>query len=79
MMNITFTPSQDAAIVAKWNAKAKEDSQLSAGQAHLVVGDSFDFDIEEQGFHQVEVGQFESKTGNPVTFIIEDHEVTIEE
>ena len=77
-MQITFTADQDAAIVAKWNNAAKMDRQLEAGQAHLVVGDNFDSDIESQGYHEVEVRGVESSTGNPAAFIIEDHEVTIE-
>ena len=78
-MHISFTSAQDAAIVNKWNSAAKSEKQIEVGQAHLVVGDNFDSDIASNGYHQVEVGQFDSDTGNPVTFIIEANEVTIED
>ena len=78
MISSAFTPEQDAAIVAKWNEHANESNQLSEGKAYLVVGDSVETDIEEAGYHSVEVGPFKSKTGNPVTFEIFEEDVTVE-
>lgn len=80
MTNITYTPAQAAAIVAKWNELANDANQLEADQAHLAISDeNFDADIISDGYATIEVGQFASKTGTPVTFIIEDTDLTIEE
>ena len=78
-MQITYTTPQAEAIVAKWNALAKESHQIEVSRAHLVInGDNFDSDIEGQGYSTIEVNGLASKTGNPATFIVEDTELTIE-
>ncbi len=76
-MIITYSTEQSAAIVAKWNEHANDENQLTADQAHLVFHDNSDADMTDQGYTQIEVGSFRSRTGNPATFIVEDSEVTL--
>lgn len=74
----TFTPEQDAVIIARWNELANEKSQLRPGQAHLVVGDSFHVDISDYGDHYVVIPARYSKTGDATAFHIADDEVTFD-
>lgn len=78
MINITFTPEQSAAIVAKWNEVADARHQLTAGQAHLIPGDNFEDDIDVLGEHQVEIRGLHTASGNPATFYIFRKDVTVE-
>lgn len=78
--NITLTPEQDAAIVAKWNELAKADRQVDPGFAHVILdmNDNLEIEMEETGSATIEVGMLDSKTGNPITFEIYTSEVDIE-
>ncbi|MEM9969024.1 MAG: hypothetical protein AAF755_13115 [Pseudomonadota bacterium] len=78
MTSYTFTAEQSAAAIAKWNDLANTDNQLSLDQVHLILGDNFDSDIEDNGCSQIEVGTFASKTGNPATFYIFEEDVTVD-
>lgn len=76
-MSFTYTTEQAAEIVAKWNALAK--AQLTPDQAHLVFHDNSDDDMETQGRTTIEVGRFDSKSGNPETFEVLSSEVEMDE
>ena len=79
-MGIAITFSQAQHLVDQWNDLANSRHQLEYSQAHLVMsGDCFDDELIEDGVTTVEVGSFESATGNPQTFNVWADDVCIEE
>ena len=77
-MNIAITYSQAQHLVDQWNDLANSRHQLEYSQAHLVMsGDCFDDELIEDGVTTVEVGSFESATGNPQTFNVWADDVCI--
>jgi len=78
-MSFTYTNEQAAKIVAKWNELTNESYQISADKAHTLFHDNSDDEMDMQGYTTIEVGRFASKTGNPVTFEIDDTEVCMDE
>ena len=78
-MTFTYTPDQAAAIVAKWNELATAENNVSAKNAHLIFHDNSDDEMEDRGYTTIEVGRFQSKTGNPATFEIHTSDVELED
>ena len=77
MTTYTFTPAQSIAAVGAWNERANAENQLPDDSVHLLCGDNFDYEMEENGCAQIEVSAAKSRTGVPQTFYIMEEEVTV--
>ncbi len=78
--HISITHSQAVNLVDEWNALANSNNQLAYTEAHLVMsGDNFDDELIDDGVATVEVGRFQSASGNPETFNVWASDVCIEE
>jgi len=77
---ISITHSQAVNLVDEWNALANSNNQLTYDEAHLIMsGDNFDDELIDDGVATVEVGRFQSASGNPETFNVWASDVCIEE
>ena len=78
--HISITESQAINLINEWNALANSRNQIAYTEAHLIMaGDNFDAELIDDGVTTVEVGRFESASGNPETFNVWASDVCIEE
>ena len=78
--HISITESQAIDLVDEWNALANSRNQIAYTEAHLIMsGDNFDDQLFYDGVTTVEVGRFQSASGNPETFNVWASDVCIEE
>jgi|TARA_B100001059_G_C17439198_1_gene381806 hypothetical protein len=79
-IHISITHSQAQHLVDQWNELANTSHQLTYAEANLIMcGDNFDDELIADGSVSVEVGSFESATGNPATFTVWADDVCMEE
>lgn len=78
MTTYTCTRDQAANLVSKWNELANDGAQLEPRQAHLLLGDNADMDLETNGQHLVEVPASQSRTGQTQSFYVYEANLTAE-
>jgi hypothetical protein len=71
-----YTPAQAQAIANQWNELANDSHQIDWLQCYTIINDSFDDEMSLSGAASIEVSARESKTGNPTTFNIYEHQLT---
>lgn len=73
--HITYTAEQAQEIVDHYNRYAKHP--LTADQAHFVFHDNSELEMEENGYTDLEIGQYETIDGRPHTWTISKDEVSL--
>ena len=76
MFSYQYTPAQAQAIANQWNELANDSNQIDWLQCHTIMHDNFDDELSLSGAASIEVSARESKTGNPATFDIYEHQLT---
>lgn len=71
MTRVEFTHEQEVAFCENWNKFANDANQLETDRVWDAVGEGFENEMAENGFSTVEVRGFQSKTGNPITFTVD--------
>jgi hypothetical protein len=76
MFSYQYTPAQAQAIANQWNELANDSNQIDWLQCYTIMHDDFDAELALSGAASIEVSARESKTGNPTTFDIFEHQLT---
>ena len=76
MFSYQYTPAQAQAIANRWNELANDSHQIDWLECHKIMHDDFDAELALSGAASIEVSARESKTGNPATFDIYEHQLT---